>query len=334
MGRKANSPWVHLLCIIIVVAVFQPKSHAIIFGADDRKEVFTQPVIEKLVSPSVAVMVSPVFLKDQGLDYLIDFNSISNSFEAALCKGEKFYNQPTASVNCTGFLVAPDLIMTAGHCVTAIDTEVRNEVTPQCADFLWIFDYKYLSQGVIESYIPANKAFKCKEVVYAKFEHTKQTSKNFLGYGDDVALIRIERKSDRPELPLVQNIRNNEQVYTVGYPTGLPQKVTVNGRVVSGKYENFFTTTLDIFGGNSGGPILNSKHQAIGVVVRAFPSEDYIYDKRTKCSKPKSCSLRSTNCKLDKNEEFEVKFSHGQKISDTILDLIFENNSNKQGLLF
>ena len=49
-----------------------------------------------------------------------------------LCKNEKFLNQPSGA-NCTGFLIAEDKLLTAGHCVS-FDSD--------CEEFYWVFDLK------------------------------------------------------------------------------------------------------------------------------------------------------------------------------------------------
>jgi hypothetical protein len=312
-----------ILGFVLVCSLYSVQCLAIVFGQDDRREVYSSPYVNSFVSPSIALMASPVFLKDHKDGYEMDFNSISDSYEEALCKEEKFYNQPTASVNCTGFLVAPDLIMTAGHCMTAVNTEVKNSVTPHCGDFLWIFDYKYDSLGVIKKVFPFQNVAKCKEVVYAKFDFIKRKAVDkALGYGDDIALVRLDRSVGRPFLTFNSKINMGDSVYTVGYPTGLPQKITTNGIIKSVDHDNFFTTNLDILSGNSGSPVFNKKNQVLGVVVRAFPSDDYTYSNKRECSVVYKCTEDIKGCVVSQEDQLEVQYSHIQKASNDVLSLI------------
>ncbi len=312
-----------LFLLIFSLVMTSLKGEAGIFGLDDRYEMYQRPILEKKVAPSVAVMLSPVFLDQKINGYEMKFNSISDSFEVALCKGQRFYGQPTASVNCTGFLVAPDLILTAGHCMTGINTEVKNTVTPQCKDFMWAFDYKYKTQKLIDNLIPSENIFSCKEVIFAKFDHIKQSPGfEIPKYGDDIALIRLDRRVDRTPIEISNAFNVGDSVYTIGYPSGLPQKVTVNGKIKSTSPINYFTNSLDIFGGNSGGPILNDNNQALGVVVRAFPSQDYTYLEKKECSVVYQCSQNLKSCVFLQQQKIEDKYSHASKISKEILDLI------------
>jgi V8-like Glu-specific endopeptidase len=312
--------------LILLLTLCYAQSLARIFGTDDRVEAFTQPKLEKSIAGSVAIMLSPIFLKEQADIFELDFNLISDSYEIALCPSEKFYGQPTASVNCTGFLVDENLLLTAGHCVLYANTEVKNSVTPQCKDFVWAFDYKYKTSSKIDMFFPKENVFKCSEVVYGKFQHIPQ-SQNFPSpqYGDDIALIKLERKANRTPLVLSGKISNNEKVFTIGYPSGLPQKITLNGKIKSSTPNNYFTSTLDVFGGNSGGPVFNQNNEVLGVIVRSFPSKDYTYLKTKECSVPDRCSQSLKNCDIPNQQKVEDEYTHAQKISDFISSLILNS---------
>lgn len=315
--------------ILILLGLYSQNTLAIVFGLDDRVEIYNQRTLHQQVSPAVAALVSPVFLIEDPLGFLMDFPKISDDNEVALCKGEKFYGQPTASVSCTGFLVASDLLLTAGHCMTHYNTTVRNGMTSHCSDFKWVFDYKYENAvKPLDALLPSENVVNCKEVVYANFQY-KIADKNDpsqMIHGEDIALIRLDRHLDRPTIKLHSEVKKHERVVTVGHPTGLPQKATLNGKILDNTtHPYYFTTDLDIFGGNSGSPILNTKNEAIGVVVRAFPSLDYIYSERDQCAKPNKCTSDLKIC-ADKDEEpGTVMHSHGQYLSEEILELIKNN---------
>lgn len=325
MGFLVKNIGIGLISLFLGATTVQ----AIIFGADDRVEIYNQPILNQTVSPAVAAMVSPVFLIKDPMGYIMDFPKISDNSEVALCKGEKFYGQPTASVSCTGFLVAPDLLMTAGHCMTHYNTEVRNTVTSHCSDFKWAFDYKYENAVTdINPLLTNENIASCKEVVYAKFMYKIKDSKDSSGFeihGEDIALIRLDRHFDRPTIKLNPSVKPQQLVKTVGHPTGLPQKATLNGRVLDLNHEHYFTMNLDVLGGNSGSPVLNSNNEAIGIVVRAFPSLDYVYSDKDQCARPNRCSMDLKSCNDKDEEEDTVMYSHGQILTDEVIELINKN---------
>ncbi|MCO5113567.1 MAG: serine protease [Bdellovibrionaceae bacterium] len=306
-----------------------PTAHAVVFGMDDRTEIYNSPTLNREVSPAIALLVSPVFLISDPLGFLMDFPKISDSSEVALCKGERFYGQPTASVSCTGFLVASDLLITAGHCMTHYNTTITNGMTPQCSDFKWAFDYKYENAAKpLSALISTENIANCKEVIYANFmyEMNDPSDSSKTIHGEDIALIRLDRHIHRPALKVQTLVKQNETIATVGHPTGLPQKATLNGRVLdTTTHPYYFTMNLDVFGGNSGSPILNSKNEAIGVIVRAFPSLDYIYSEKDQCSRPNKCTPDLKTCDDKDEKEGTVMYSHGQFISNEILELIKNN---------
>lgn len=301
-----------------------------VFGQDDRFEIYQYPKINQKIGPSVAIMLSPVFLNKKTDGYEMNFSNISDSTEVALCKGQKFYGQPTASVSCSGFLVAPDIMMTAAHCVTRINSEVRNSVTPQCSDFMWVFDFKYKNQKLLDTFFPNENVAYCKEIIYAKYDHVKLNANMPKPiYGEDIALVKLDRKMNRPYLTFGNdlNLKKGDKVYTVGYPDGLPQKVTLNGTVKSNEAENYFTSTLDIFGGNSGGPVLNSNDEVMGVVVRSIPYSDYRYLEDKECSVVQRCSQNLLGCQLSDQQKIEDLYSHTQKVSDDVFSMIKASSS-------
>ena len=94
----------------------------------------------------VAIMIPEPFFEELESSLRLDFSPLGEDY--GLCEREKFTKQPTASINCTGFLVAEDLLLTAGHCMVNWG-EARDSVTPQCSDFHWLFDYELDEKGEV-----------------------------------------------------------------------------------------------------------------------------------------------------------------------------------------
>ncbi len=90
----------------------------------------------------------------------------------------------------------------------------------------------------------------------------------------DIAVIKINAQEKLPFIRLGDSdrLRIGEWAIAIGNPFGLDQAVSVG--VISGtgrsgfhitEYEDFIQTDADIYPGNSGGPLLNIKGEAIGV---------------------------------------------------------------------
>jgi serine protease Do len=140
---------------------------------------------------------------------------------------------------CSGVYVAPNLILTADHCV---DTSLEREKGITLKG-IWIKD---INDNI------------------AKAEVVKTDSSR------DLALLRTDLKGIPAKL--ARNVKVGEETWVVGNPLGL--EFIVSKGIVSATdvtFEDFprdhFITTATVLPGNSGGPAYNSKGQLIGIVV-------------------------------------------------------------------
>lgn len=320
---------------ILVGFVWMQQASAVIYGSDDRVEVVEAPKLNSLISPSVAIQLSPVFLKEtENLDFEMDFPLISDSSELALCPSERFFGQPTASVSCSGFLVGPDLIMTAGHCIIGLDRQARNSMTPLCENFKWVFDYKYDKNGDLSKTIKKENIFSCSEVLYANFNYqvpkfADRPSNLIQIYGEDIALIRLDRPVGRASLSLNPKIRNGARVSMVGHPNGLPQKATLNGKVKTSNHKHYATADLDSFDGNSGSPVVDENFETLGVLSRTFPTDDYIFVEDKKCALVNRCKPSLQSCLKDDSlpNSKDESYAHIQRLTQEVLDTIGDRSS-------
>lgn len=225
-----------------------------IYGEDDRHDVYEyhDKKIAALAGSTVALF-SKKNLKERLFGEGFKIKSSSLKSEMGVCKEERFSEQP-ATAFCSGFLVAPNKIMTAGHCIT-------NE--SECKDVRLAFDYKMLDANTPNLKLDPSQVYSCKRIIKRTFNKT----------GADFTLIEIERPvTGRTPLKLAkaEAIKAGTEVFTIGHPSGLPAKITDSGyvRMVRG-HEGYFVTNLDSFGGNSGSAVFNAKTLEVeGILVR------------------------------------------------------------------
>lgn len=231
-----------------------------IHGKDDRVDYYEVPASLRPLADSVVSFwrSGDVKIKDgvAALD-TVTFKKLG------ICQGQKFLEQP-AGAFCSGALVGPDLVMTAGHCVP-------NET--ECADTKLVFGYVVKATGAYPDSVPAADVYSCKRILRRKYSDSSPLDMLSGGRGNDYALLLLDRPvTGRRPLPVNRsgNIRKGEKVFIIGYPFGLPLKLADNARVRDISPRNFFWTDLDTFGGNSGSPVFNSRTGLIeGIHVRA-----------------------------------------------------------------
>lgn len=185
--------------------------------------------------------------------------------------GVMFQEQPTAGF-CTGFLIAPDILVTAGHCIET-EEDLKNTI--------WIFDYtsdvSYNKSGGYIT-IPESNQYYGVEIL-----DTKLTQDRLYDY----CVIRLNRKTDRKPYKFRTggSVSFDDMIAMIGSPSGLPLKVADSAHVTNNEdYSTSFLTDLDAFHGNSGGPVFNFNGFIEGILVRG-PGNDYHLDEACGCIK-------------------------------------------------
>lgn len=242
-----------------------PKNSRVIYGEDNRIETFEASAQFQKLAKSTAGMIRTV--KTISVDKHTMLPPYTLSHDMNLCEGEKFADQPSA-VSCSGFLVGPDLLVTAGHCITT-----QND----CDEVSWVFDYKVKDKnGKTDVLVKNENVYKCSKVLEAKLYSDKNSK-------IDYSLVRLERVvKDREPLKFRTSgkIDLKADITVIGHPSGLPQKVASGAQVLENSTEHFFKTNLDTFGGNSGSAVFNDKTGEVeGILVRGAKD----YEKKAKC---------------------------------------------------
>ena len=243
----------------------------VIYGDDDRLEPYEVNGKFFDLSRSTAAMIPSDAIKEgQAGGYDIEFSPLSGR---NICKDQRFANQGTAAV-CSGFLVAPDVIVTAGHCVASQSS---------CTDYYWVFDYALSSEGD-KGYSEASNenVYRCKKIYGQELNNTTMM---------DFGIVILDRPvKDRNYLTINRDrkIADKTAVVVVGHPTGLPTKIAGGANVRDNTNEVFFSANLDTFGGNSGSAVFNEKTgEVVGILVRG--ENDYVMDESRNCQVVNKC---------------------------------------------
>jgi len=250
-----------------------------VYGSDDRKEVKDAEGIKDFVRATAVMINKADIVGDKVYGYtlreILSYRFKSANFDDNI----KFLDQPT-SANCTGFLIAPDILVTAGHCIKELE---------DAKDFVWVFDYtNELKYHKTFKYIQLdlNNVFEVVEVIGAYFVD---------GEYNDYSVLRLNRKSSRAPYRFRTSgkVGLNTKVNTIGSPTGLPLKYADNAKVVNDSQAKWFKNSIDTFPGNSGGPVFNTNGFIEGIHVRGAVTQaqsgaytgDYKFDSDCNCIK-------------------------------------------------
>ncbi|MFN7729358.1 MAG: trypsin-like serine peptidase [Bdellovibrio sp.] len=218
-----------------------------------------------------------------------------------LCQDERFANEPSLSYACSGFLIAPDLLVTAGHCM-ANTGEVRNETQMYCEAYSWLFDYQPDGSGRVQTQgIKKSRHYKCKQIIFAVKDENFPLR--------DFALVQLDRPvTDREPVRLSSvTPQVGDSISMIGYPLGLPMKLSRNAKVVhSDADRQTILTNLDAFEGNSGSAVFNSSKEVIGILVGGTPITSFVNDTVQHCKRYNRCDDNRRNCLVP--EEFSATY--------------------------
>lgn len=277
----------------------------VVYEEDNRLDIEDVRDIQvQKISKAVAARVQTSSLAVYGDKFSFDMApKLSDRWGAGVCENERFASQPVVS-DCSGFLVGEDLLATAGHCVVEYPGEFKQEATPACSDYSWVFDFKTENGQASLTDLDTENVYGCAKVVYAKLDRDT-----------DFALIKLERKA-RGRTPLKMrksgSVERGEPLFVMGYPSGLPLKYADGARVVKNSKSDYFSTNLDTFGGNSGSPVFNARtYEVEGILVRG--RTDYVDSRQDGhyCRRVNTCD-KNGNCEF---QDSQIDGEHVTRVS-------------------
>lgn len=275
--------------LFLLFAFAATTAHAFIVGEDTR--VFTQAYHGEL--SSIAKSVALIYYKNSGKqplrDYLLNFPVHQTQ---PLCESIPDQEVQTFEGG-SAFLIAPDLILTAGHNMISLyrggsylshrqnylfkDSEKPFFYFSDGDDFNHEFDSSRVYQGV--------------ELIEGVYAST------------DFAIIRLDRKvTDREPLKLEPDSKNmnvNDEVAVIGHPMGLPLTITIDGKLT--QVNNYdVRSDITVFHGNSGGPLIRlSDHKVVGIVSRVhyeeLPADPMMYGPLLDLTRTNCLALKRTS---------------------------------------
>jgi V8-like Glu-specific endopeptidase len=258
----------------------------VVYGEDNRKDVFevTNKLHLKLAKSTASLIMKRSLNSHHGAFFANRTQTLAQS-RTNVCSSENFADQPTLS-HCSGFLVGPDTMISAGHCYDS---------AASCSQAVWVFDYQMNNASSINlDMIPKKNVYECERIIKSKYSN-----------GEDYAIIKLKKKViGRTPLKFrtTGKVSPRTNLLVIGSPSGLPLKVADGGTVLdnTGKFQ--FLTSLDTFKGNSGSPVFNSKTGVVeGILVSG--KIDYVpsrsYDSNS-CTVLNTCSQDGKNCSSER----------------------------------
>ncbi len=251
------------LSLIPTQAQGEPQTK-VIYGEDNRQELYqVEREDYRDLARSTAALVKTFNIQMDGGRAVLQTRHYGSQY--GLCSTEPFFEQPLAAF-CSGFLVAPDIMATAGHCL-------RSQYDCQSTSF--VFGFSYETQNSDPTSLSTSDVYSCKSIIASQID----------GGGADFSLIRL----DRPVLdrtPLILDRKSptvHDSLVVMGHPAGLPLKIA-DGAQVRSVHSGHFVANLDTYGGNSGSAVFNeSTGRVVGILVRG--ETDFIYKNNCRVSK-------------------------------------------------
>lgn len=252
----------------------------VIYGDDNRLDVHqVQDPAWKQIAASTAALFRSSSVSVSGNTAQLATRPLGPRLQ--LCEEEPFYNQG-AGAFCSASLVAPDLVMTAGHCVAPPRAGITIE--EMCDNTTIVFDFAVRdSSGASPSSVPASSVYRCAKVVQHALDGS---SKN------DFALIQLDRPvTDRAALPVNRSgiAPRGTPLVLIGHPSGLPVKVAAGAWVRDDSNPVYLVANTDSYGGNSGSAVVNgTTGQIEGILVRGVT--DYVPADGRSCMVSNRCA--------------------------------------------
>lgn len=246
----------------------------IIAGDDDRLDYFQVNDAVKAIADATVILTDKdsITKQDDG-SYALSVSAFRRRHPQTgnplpPCSGERFGNQHTGGW-CSGFMVAEDIIVTAGHCGET-EAEIQNTA--------YVFGFRAGSATD-----PGRTEFSADQVYFGK-----ELIAHDLSPTGDFAIVRVDRKITATDAVPVEVRKSGgaqvgDNVGVIGYPSGLPVKIAFGAETTVRNVDDpWLICNLDTYGGNSGSAVFNGDGTVVeGILVRGV--RDYNVDNANNC---------------------------------------------------
>ena len=256
--------------LLILTLLFSIQSKAMIYDADNR-------IDSKKGDRFSGKILAQIPKSKFDFKNLIYKNKITLKERHNLCDGEK-NEYKDSLVECSAFLVDDDLIMTAGHC---LDLNGQT-ISENCKNHQWVLDHYQT-----DSFLKEN-VYSCKSVEIIRADYEENS---------DYALIRLDRKINRTPFKLsLEKPTKYQELESIGFPHGMTMIDSGIGTYQGTNHYGELLYTLDLFGGNSGSPIINTETNKVVAVHIKGPAFSLYEDFKNKCFRENTCEENTENC--------------------------------------
>ena len=259
----------------------------VIYGTDDRKDwhEIADPKVKAVAQASVALFNAEEFDVILSGVQSIKLRAFAEAYR--LCADERYVEQSIGPF-CSGTLIAPNLVLTAGHCVAEVS---GSSDTPPASKTRFVFGFRVEQKGGGAPDIAADRqVYTGVRVIGGELEK---------GRGRDWAIVQLDRDVDPSAGQPVAQIRREPVrkglgVYVIGYPSGLALKYAPGAEVRDDTNPAYYVANLDTYGGNSGSGVYEAGTNALaGILVRG--ENDYVEDQQNRCRRSNVCP--TTGCR-------------------------------------
>lgn len=224
----------------------------VIWGTDDRVDLVdvVDPAIR--ADADAVVLLCKVHELSRNGDGTFRLSAKTFGEDRGICRSEPFFAQPVAGY-CSGFLVAPDVVATAGHCVDGNMLDVVR----------FVLGFRMRDATTATVTVREDDVYR----------GTALLGRRLTPDGPDWALVRLDRAVRGGRVAPVRRtgrVRSGQPLHVIGHPCGLPLKYAGGAVVRENAHDAYFLANLDSYGGNSGSPVFNSEtHEVEGILVRS-----------------------------------------------------------------
>lgn len=250
------------LLLLLITAACTPDvattDQPVVYGTDDRRDVydFADQTYAARANEISAAMIDTADISGPANAKQIAAGTLQNSF--GVCPDERFATQPTAA-GCSATLIAQDLVLTAGHCIS----------DSSCNGTSYVFNWSMTNATTLHT-ITSDDVYACADVLVDQVAEA------------DFAIVKLDRPVVGRTPAVVRTTATaltvGENLIVQGYPSTIPLKIDDGGAVRDGRAAtlDYFVANLDTFGGNSGSGVFLDDGTLVGILVRG--EQDYVQD--------------------------------------------------------